>query len=227
MSKKNKLFKFAEMATFGNVYQNYDTQTPVVVNGAGEEVVVRGAWAAHFGNSNPITLELACGGGEYTLGLGAMYPHRNFVGVDIKGARIWKGARVALERDMGNVAFLRTQIENLAAFFERGEIAEIWITFPDPFLRLSKAQKRLTSARFIEIYRQLLPSGAPVHLKTDDDTLYAFTLETIAETGCTLLYEHPNIYSIPLPFAELAVKTYYEQMHLAAGKTIKYVRFTC
>jgi tRNA (guanine-N7-)-methyltransferase len=226
MSKRNKLQKFAELLSFPNVYENFDAKAPQLTGANGDEVDLKGKWnEQHFQNDHPITLELACGGGEYTLGLGRMYPERNFIGVDIKGARIWKGARVALAEELNNVAFLRTRIEQIAHFFAPGEVDEIWITFPDPFLRKSKANRRLTSGRFLETFRKILKPGGLIHLKTDEPNLYAFTLEVLAEsTTYELLYQDDDIYSKPLPIPELDIKTYYEGMHLEAGKTIKYVR---
>ncbi|MFN7118452.1 MAG: tRNA (guanosine(46)-N7)-methyltransferase TrmB [Saprospiraceae bacterium] len=228
MSKRNKLQKFAELLTFPNVYENFDSKQPQLTGPDGEIIDLKGKWAnQHFQNEQPITLELACGRGEYSLGLARMYPERNFIGVDIKGARIWKGAGIALEEGLSNVAFLRTRIELITYFFAPAEISEIWITFPDPFLRKSKANRRLTSAHFLNLYRKLLRPGGIVHLKTDEPNLYEFTLETLAEDPhAHILYQDDDIYAKPLPFAELALKTYYESMHLAAEKTIKYIRFT-
>ncbi len=228
MSKRNKLQKFAELLTFPNVYENFDSKQPQLFASDGEVIDLKGKWASqHFQNECPITLELACGRGEYSLGLARMYPGRNFIGVDIKGARIWKGAGIALEEGLQNVAFLRTRIELITHFFAAGEISEIWITFPDPFLRKSKANRRLTSAHFLNLYRKILHPNGIVHLKTDEPNLYEFTLETLAEdANATILYQDADIYSKPLPFPELDLKTYYESMHLAEGKTIKYIRFT-
>lgn len=223
---KNKLMKFSELATFPNTYQNYDVTDPKLIDHRGQAVQLRGAWnERHFATPQPIVLELACGGGEYTVALAQHEPHRNYIGVDIKGARIWKGAKRALELGLDNAAFLRTRIEQLDLFIGTGEISEIWITFPDPFLRESKSQRRLTSERFLRIYRPLLQPDGFINLKTDDPTLYAFTLDTIAELGCELVYAHDDIYGGELYSATLAHKTYYEQMHLAHQKTIKYVRF--
>jgi tRNA (guanine-N7-)-methyltransferase len=154
-------------------------------------------------------------------------PNRNFIGVDVKGARIWKGAGIALEEDLENVAFLRTRIEQLHLFFEPGEISEIWITFPDPFLQKSKSNRRLTAPRFLDTYKKLLRRDGLIHLKTDEPNLYAFTLETLeAYESAKVLYHSDDIYALPeLPMPELEIKTYYERMHLAAQKTIKYIRF--
>lgn len=226
MSKRNKLQKFAENLTFPNVYENFTPRDPQLIGLNGEEVELRGEWAAgHFGNDHPVALELACGRGEYTLGLARMYPERNFIGVDIKGARIWKGARIALREQIDNAAFLRIRIEQIACFFEPGEVSEVWITFPDPFLRKSKANRRLTSARFLDRYRKILKKEGLIHLKTDEPNLYEFTLDVLAgEKDFELEYRDDDIYRKPLPLPELELKTYYERMHLEAGKTIKYVR---
>lgn len=227
MSQRNKLQKFAEVLSFPNVYENFDATNPALAGENGQPVELRGQWAAkHFQNSLPITLELACGKGDYALGLAQAFPQRNFIGVDIKGARIWRGAKTALELGLQNVAFLRTRIEQIALFFEPGEVDEIWITFPDPFLRNSKSNRRLTSPPFLEQYRKILKSGGLVHLKTDDPTLFEFTLEVL-ETGkdVSIEYSDWDIYAKPLPMPELEIKTFYEKQHLAIGRTIKYVRF--
>ena len=227
MSKRNKLQKFAEVLTFPNVYESFNPKAPQLHGLNGEPVERKGEWAIkHFNNQNPITLELACGRGEYTLDLARTYPERNFIGVDVKGARIWKGAKIALAENLNNAAFLRTRIEEIAFFFEPEEIAEIWITFPDPFLRKSKANRRLTSARFLGEYKKILKKDGIIQLKTDEPNLYEFTLEVLAEyPGAEILYQDDDIYSKPLPIPELETKTYYERIHLADGKTIKYVRF--
>lgn len=228
MSKRNKLQKFAELLTFPNVYENFNPKEPQLHGLNGAPVSLKGEWCArHFQNDNPIVVELACGRGEYTLGMGRISPNRNFIGVDIKGARIWKGAGIALEEELENVAFLRTRIEQLHLFFEPGEISEIWITFPDPFLQKSKANRRLTAPRFLDAYKKLLRKDGLIHLKTDEQNLYHFTLETLQEyDGAKVLYSSEDIYALDeLPMPELEIKTYYERMHLAAQKTIKYIRF--
>lgn len=227
MARKNKLRKFAEVRSFPNVYECFNVQQPELLGEGMEPVDLKGKWAQeHFKNENPITLELACGGGEYTVGLARNFPDRNFIGVDVKGNRLWKGAKTALEEGLSNVAFLRTRIEIINHFFAPGEVAEIWVTFPDPFPRASKENRRLTSAFFLEKYRLLLQPGGLVHLKHDDPDFYQFTLDTIAQDARnTLLLQNPDIYAAPLPFPELGIQTLYESFHLAAGKTIKYVRF--
>ena len=228
MSKRNKLQKFAELLSFPNVYENYNPKNPKLMGLNGEEVNLRGLWQKeHFKNDFPITLELACGRGEYTLGLAEKYPERNFIGVDIKGARIWKGAQTALEKKFYNAAFLRTRIEQIALFFEVSEINEIWITFPDPFLKKGKANRRLTAVRFLNEYREILKKNGLVHLKTDSPELYEFTLEVLQNyPHANLQYHDLDIYQKTLPIPELELKTYYERLHLADERKIKYVRFS-
>ena len=226
MSTRNKLKKFSELLGFHNVYENYNPKKPRLVASEGKTVDLKGCWASHhFENNLPITLELACGRGEYTLALSASNKERNYIGVDIKGARIWKGAKIALENDHKNVAFLRTRIEQIDLFFEQGEVNELWVTFPDPFLRKSKSNRRLTSIPFLNRYKNILAKGSMVHLKTDDPTLYEFSLETFTEhPDYSILYSDDNIYNKLLPVPELSFKTYYEIMHLEEGKTIKYIQ---
>lgn len=228
MSNRNKLQKFEELRSFPNYYQHEVTGEPLLTTANGHRLAMKGQWSQlHFNNSQPITLELACGRGEYAVALAARYPDTNFIGVDIKGARIWQGARRAMEAGLTNIAFLRTRIEMINLFFVAQEVSEIWITFPDPFLRPSKADRRLTSPPFLARYRELLKPGGLIHLKTDDQQLYEFTLEVVAETtDARLLYHNDDIYAGVLPFEELSTRTYYENMHLQAGKTIKYIRFS-
>lgn len=223
---RDKLKKFAELITFPNVYENPDSSKPQLLGLNGEPVEMKGLWdAQHFKNNHPITLELACGRGEYAVALGRMFPERNFIGVDIKGARIHQGAKAALTEGLHNVAFLRTRIEQIEMFFDKNEIAEIWITFPDPFLREAKANRRLTSPEFLNRYRSFLQKEGIVHLKTDSPDLYDFTLKTIADTeGCELLYNDSDIHAKSLIMNELSVTTHYEKMNIAKS-TIKYIRF--
>ncbi|MBK7406627.1 MAG: tRNA (guanosine(46)-N7)-methyltransferase TrmB [Saprospirales bacterium] len=225
MSKRNKLEKFSELLTFPNVFENFSFKDPQLTGIDGEPIDLKGHWnERHFGADHPITLELACGGGEYTLGLARMYPQRHFIGVDIKGARIWKGARKALAEKLDNAAFLRTRIELISQFFGPGEISEIWITFADPFL--NSPNRRLTAPIFLEAYKKILQPGGLIHLKTDDPTLYEYTLEVLAtRSDFQLLYHDDDIYAKPLPMQELELKTTYEKMHLEVGRRIKYVRF--
>lgn len=224
VSGRNKLIKFSELSTFQNVYQNYNLQAPSLTDCKGDTVDLKGNWAKeHFKNDQPIVLELACGKGEYTLGLAALNPHINYIGVDIKGSRIWRGAKTAIESGLNNVAFCRTRIEQLSLFFGENELDEIWITFADPFL--SKPKRRLTAARFLKMYRLLLKPDGVVNLKIDDETLYEFSLEMIAEENCTIIYNNDDIYTSELYRPELEIKTYYETQHLAKKKKIKFVQF--
>lgn len=227
MSRRNKLQKFAEVAACRNVYESFDVNHASLTC-CGEQFLMSGKWAElHFQDTQPITLELACGKGEYTVGLAERFSDRNFIGVDIKGARIWKGARRALQQELPNAAFLRTRIERLNVFFAPAEVSEIWIVFPDPFPRESKSNRRLTAPYFLDIYRNVMGPGGIVHLKTDDKNLYHYTLEVIAaDARCAILYYDDDIYAKALPAEELDIKTFYETQHLAAGKKIKYVRFS-
>jgi tRNA (guanine-N7-)-methyltransferase len=228
MSRKHKLRKFAEVLSFPNVYECYNVQQPALVGGADMQPIdLKGHWhQKHFKNDNPITVELACGGGEYTVGLAELFPDRNFIGVDVKGNRIWAGAKEALDKGLHNAAFLRTRIEVLEHFFAPGEVAEIWITFCDPFPRPSKENRRLTAPIFHQKYRQVLQEQGLVHLKHDDPDFYRYTLQMISEDPqCTLLYQNADIYAQALPYPELSIKTRYEAKHLEAGKKIHYLQY--
>lgn len=207
---QKKLVRFAAIKTFANVLQYPEG--------------MRGKWNEFFGNNNDITLELACGKGEYSTGLGAEHKDRNFIGVDVKGNRIYIGAKKALAQGLTNVAFLRTQIGQLAAYFNTNEVSEIWIIFPDPFLR--KPKNRLTHPRFLALYQQILKPGATINLKTDSRELFDFTMETIAEQGCILHQSIEDIYGKGLATGPLAIQTFYEGMHRAEGRTIYYVSFS-
>ncbi len=210
---KKKLKRFAEMATFPNVIQM--------------STHLRGRWHRdYFHNDNPITVELACGRGEYTVGLARLYPQRNFIGIDLKGARLWRGAKTAIEENLANAAFVRLPIEQLAQCFGPGEVTEIWITFPDPFLREGKAKKRLTSPRFVNIYGQIIIPGGTIHLKTDEPNLFAFTQEVITEMGLKLTEKIDDLYANPVGNEILAIQTSYEKRHLADGRTIRYLSFS-
>lgn len=212
---KDKLRRFAEIETFDNVLQLEEGKP------------LKGQWSsAHFKNNNPVVLELACGKGEYTVNLAQLFPDKNFIGVDYKGNRIWRGAKTALEEGVPNVAFLRIQIENLTDYFAKGEVDEIWITFPDPQPQLSREKKRLTSPRFLEKYVEVLKPGGFVNLKTDNDGLYAYTAEKIQELS---LNEHVNtadLYNSEFADEVLSIKTYYEKKYLAHNKNINYLKFS-
>ncbi|MFZ1704080.1 MAG: tRNA (guanosine(46)-N7)-methyltransferase TrmB [Saprospiraceae bacterium] len=225
---KNKLKKFDAIRSYDFVIENPNPKVPKLMRNETEEVDLKGNWAQKlFQNDQPIVLELACGRGEYTVALAEAYPDKNFIGLDVKGARIWKGATIVEENGLKNAAFLRTRIEQIALFFAEQEIDEIWITFPDPFTRASKENKRLTSPAFLNRYKPLLKPKAHIHLKTDDDGLFQFTREVLSTyENSMVLYENDDIYAQPLAFNELTFKTYYERAHLEVGRTIKYIRFT-
>jgi len=228
MSTRNKLEKFAEVLSFPNVFENFNPKDNILVGKDGIEIDYSSGWNDfYFKNNNPIVLELACGRGEYSLELARRNPDVNYIGVDIKGARIWKGAKIALEEKISNIAFLRTKIEHIEDFFKPGEIDHLWITFPDPFLKKSKSNRRLTSPYFLDRYRKILKDKGLIHLKTDSPELYEFTLETISQDSkCNVLYDNNDIYSKELDFSELEIKTYYEKQHLTKGRKIKYLKFT-
>lgn len=212
---KDKLRRFAEIETFSNVMQ-LDAGKPL-----------KGNWAKDFfKNGNPVVLELACGKGEYSVNLAKMFPDKNFIGIDYKGNRIWRGAKTALEEGVNNVGFLRIQIENLLDYFAPGEVDEIWITFPDPQPQLSREKKRLTSPRFLQKYKELLKPGGYVNIKTDNDGLHAYTAEKIEELGLLLSVRTENLYHSPYVTEVLSIKTYYEKKYLADNKNINYLKFS-
>ena len=228
LGRKNKLKKFADILAFPNVYECYDVKQPQLVGNHMEPIQMHGLWhEKHFGNQLPITLELACGGGEYTVALGRQYPERNFIGVDLKGNRIWKGAKVAIAEGLHNVAFLRTHIEVIDRFLSKDEVDEIWITFPDPFPRPGQENRRLTSPYFNEKYRGILKKGGIMHLKHDDPDFFTYSKRIVErDPKCELLYVNEDIYASDLAFPELGIKTHYEELHLSRGRRIKYMRYT-
>ena len=212
---KDKLKRFAEVNTFSNVLQ-LDAGKPF-----------KGEWATgFFKNNNPVVLELACGKGEYTVNLAMMFPHKNFIGIDYKGNRIWRGAKTALEDGINNAAFLRAQIENLLDYFAPGEVDEIWITFPDPQPQVSREKKRLTSPRFLDMYRQVLKTGGYINLKTDNDGFHAYTVGKIGELQLKLHVKTENLYHSAFADEVLAIKTYYEKKYLKDNKNINYLKFS-
>ena len=185
---------------------------------------MRGHWHEHFGNNNPITLELGCGKGDYTVALARLHGDRNFIGVDIKGARLWRGAKTASEEQMSNVAFIRTRIELIASFFATDEVAEIWITFPDP--QPKKPMKRLTSERFLSQYKKFLKASGLIHLKTDSQELYDYTLNEVIPAGGYTVKCHTNdLYNSDYDGEVKLTQTFYEKMFLAEGKPITYMEF--
>ncbi|MBO9573632.1 MAG: tRNA (guanosine(46)-N7)-methyltransferase TrmB [Chitinophagaceae bacterium] len=208
---QKKLQRFAEIRTFANVLE-YPQQ-------------MQGKWSSFFKNNNPITLELACGKGEYAVGLGRLYPERNFLGVDLKGNRIWVGAKKALEEGLNNVGFIRSHIDKITQYFNKGEVSEIWITFPDPQLRTSRAKKRLTHPYFLRLYQQILNTDGSINLKTDSPDLYLFTKSVIEFYGLTVITDIDNVYADPNVSGELKIKTHYEGLDIAQSSRIHYLRF--
>lgn len=208
---QKKLQRFADIRTFENVLE-YPTE-------------MSNQWKNFFHNENPITLELACGKGEYAVGLGRMYANRNFVGVDLKGNRLWRGAKTALEENLGNVAFLRSQIDKINNYFAKGEVEEIWITFPDPQLRGSKMKKRLTHPRFLRLYQEILTNDGIVNLKTDSPDLYDFTMKVIELYGLELVSANDNVYKDFQVSPELSIRTYYESLDIAGHNKVHHVAF--
>ena len=221
---KNKLARFAENLAFEHVVQ------PTFEELVQGRFALKGRWNTDFfAREAPLILELGCGRGEYCLGLATLYPGHNFLGVDIKGARIWRGARNAKDAGLKNVGFLRTHVDHLLQCFGQQEVDEIWLTFSDP--QIGKARKRLTSPLFLARYKEILKPGGLIHLKTDSPLLYDYTLEQIAEHKLPKFEQSTNVYSdlvsrvSPAEQAVLSIRTYYEQMWLAEGRTIHYVRF--
>jgi tRNA (guanine-N7-)-methyltransferase len=206
-----KLIKFQAIDTFKNVLQYPEG--------------MQGKWHEHFKNNNPIILELACGKGEYSVNLGRQNPDKNYIGVDIKGNRIHNGAKIALQEELNNVAFLRTHIGQITQYFAPQEVSEIWIVFSDPFLKKGKEKNRLTHERFLALYQQIAVPNAIIHLKTDSEVLFRFTMETIEQQQCAILTQIEDIYGKGLATGPLAIQTFYEKMHLADGRTIYYVSF--
>lgn len=209
---QKKLQRFADIKTFSNVLEY-----------PGD---MKNKWKDFFKNTNPVNLELACGRGEYTIGLSKLFPEQNFIGVDVKGNRMYIGAKKCLEENISNAAFLRTQIEKLPMYFSAAEVDEIWITFPDPQLRISKAKKRLTHPRFLRLYQQVLKPGGFVHLKTDSPDLYNFTKRVAELYGLNIVVDNNNVYAQPEIIAELKIKTHYESLDIAQSKKIHYLKFT-
>ena len=221
---KNKLKKFAEMETFDHVFQcgAQELEEKDYRKLGGRKHSLAGHWHEVFGNDNPIVLELGCGHGEYTVGLAARYPEKNFLGIDIKGARMWSGAKQAKAQGLTNAAFLRINIEMLPYFFMPDEVAEIWITFPDP--QMKKATKRLTSTFFLERYRLVLRDGGLVHLKTDSPFLYTYTREMLRASDIKPLADTSDLYAGDASI-DLDIRTHYEQQWLDRGLTIKYLQW--
>jgi tRNA (guanine-N7-)-methyltransferase len=209
---QKKLQRFAAIKNFANVLE-YPENT-------------QGQWHSFFKNTNPIVLELACGRGEYTVGMAKLFPQQNFIGIDIKGNRMYLGAKQCLTQGISNAAFLRTQIEKLPAYFAPEEVDEIWITFPDPQLRVSKAKKRLTHPRFLRLYQQVLKPSGVIHLKTDSPDLYGFTKQVIELYGLTIVEDCSDVHNQLEIKEELKIKTHYESLDIAQSNKIHYLKFT-
>ncbi|MBV5313399.1 MAG: tRNA (guanosine(46)-N7)-methyltransferase TrmB [Prolixibacteraceae bacterium] len=215
---KNKLSKFADLATYEHVVQITYKELQAA------KFRFKGKWSeAFFGNSNPIILELGCGKGEYTVKLATHFPEFNFIGIDIKGSRMWKGATQAIDLGLKNVGFLRTNIENIRMFFAAGEVAEIWLTFPDP--QMKKTRKRLTATNFIENYRQIMTPNGIIHLKSDSNFMYQYTEAMVAENQFEVIRQTDDLYNSELLDEVLSIQTFYEKQWLDRGLSIKYLAF--
>ena len=218
---KDKLKRFAENKILKHLIE------PSLKEIVNVDSVLKNNWHLHyFKNDNPIILELACGRGEYTIALAKKYPDKNFIGIDIKGSRIWKGAKIVSEENMNNVCFLRIQIELIVSFFTANEVSEIWITFPDPQIKLAK--KRLTSPRFINLYKNILKENASINLKTDSSFLYKYTMEIIKKEKLNLISYNDDIYNTEIEIDEdlLEIQTTYENKFLEKKESIKYIKFS-
>ncbi len=219
MGSKNKLKRFKENETFKNVVQ--PTREEVT---AGFEH--KGKWDAFFGNDNPIVLELGCGKGEYTVGLARMNPNKNYIGIDIKGARFWRGAKTALEENLPNAAFLRSQIELVDELFGAEEVSELWITFPDPQIKYKRTKHRMTNMDFLGKYKRILKPNGLIHLKTDSEFMHGYTLGILHGLGHEVIYANHDVYKNEgSPKEVLGIQTFYENQYLDVGKPITYIQF--
>lgn len=221
MGSKNKLKRFRENETFSNVFQ--PTREQITAN----DYEYKGNWNKKvFQNENPIVLELGCGKGEYSVGLGEKYPNKNFIGIDIKGARFWRGAKTALENNINNVVFIRTQIELIDLLFEENEVSEIWITFPDPQIKYKRTKHRLTNAAFLSKYKKILKEDGIVHLKTDSEFMHGYTLGLLHGAGHEVIYANHNVYhNEGSPEEVTGIQTFYEKQYLEIDKSITYIQF--
>ena len=221
MGSKNKLKRFRENETFGNVIQ--PTRDELV----GEDFDIKGHWnEIVFKNNNALVLELGCGKGEYSLALAKRNPNKNFIGIDIKGARFWRGAKTAIEEGIDNVAFLRTQIELIDFAFAQHEVDEIWITFPDPQIKYKRTKHRMTNLEFLKRYKKILKPGGIIHLKTDSEFMHGYTLGLLHGAGHEVLYSNHNVYNQEgSPEDVTSIQTHYESIYLEKNKPITYIRF--
>jgi tRNA (guanine-N7-)-methyltransferase len=221
VGSKNKLKRFKENETFANVFQPTREQ---LVN---QDFELKGKWnAKFFKNDNPLVLELGCGKGEYSIALAQKYPNKNFIGVDIKGARFWRGAKTAIEENITNVAFLRTQIELIDYAFANNEVDEIWITFPDPQIKYKRTKHRMTNAEFLKRYKKILKKDGVVNLKTDSEFMHGYTLGLLHGAGHEVLYANHNVYKQEgSPEEVTSIQTFYETQYLEQNKPITYIRF--
>ena len=221
MGSKNKLKRFKENETFSNVFQ--PTREEVIAN----QLPLKGKWRADFfKNNNPIVLELGCGKGEYSVGLAQRNPDKNFIGIDIKGARFWRGAKTAIENGIQNVAFLRTQIELIEHCFDADEVDEIWITFPDPQIKYKRTKHRMTNAEFLERYKKILKPNGLMHLKTDSEFMHGYNLGLLHGLGHEVLYANHNVYKNEgAPADVTSIQTFYESQYLEVNKPITYIQF--
>ena len=221
MGSKNKLKRFKENETFSNLFQ------PSRETLSADQFEMKGNWHdAYFKNTNPIVLELGCGKGEYTLALSERYPDKNFIGIDIKGARIWRGAKTALLEQKPNVAFIRMQIELIEKAFAPGEVSEIWLTFPDPQIKYKRMKHRLTNPAFLNRYKNILTGDGLIHLKTDSEFLHGYTIGLLQGLGHEILLAHHDIYkNTEAPGEVVEIQTFYEKQFLEQGKAITYLKF--
>lgn len=221
MGSKNKLKRFKENETFANVFQ--PTRKELV----NQNYALKGNWnATYFKNSNPLVLELGCGKGEYSVALAQKYPNKNFIGIDIKGARFWRGAKTAIEKNIPNVAFIRTQIELIDCVFAENEIDEIWITFPDPQIKYKRTKHRMTNSVFLQKYKKILKKEGIVNLKTDSEFMHGYTLGLLHGEGHEVLYANHDVYKQEGSLEEVtSIQTFYEAQYLEQNKPITYIRF--
>ena len=221
MGSKNKLKRFKENETFVNVFQ--PTREEVV----SDSFALKGKWNSDFfKNDNPIVLELGCGKGEYSVGLAQLNPNKNFIGIDVKGARFWRGAKTAVDTGMHNVAFVRTQIELINHIFAENEVSEIWITFPDPQIKYKRTKHRMTNSEFLQNYKKVLKADGLMHLKTDSEFMHGYTLGLLHGEGHEVVYANHNIYKNEGAPAEVTgIQTFYENQYLEVDKAITYIQF--